>query len=171
MSALILEAKKFAICAHRGVDQRRKYTNEPYEVHPFAVAKIVKEFGGSDEMIAAALLHDTVEDTPTTIEDIIKNFGKLVSVYVSGLTDVAKPEDGNRAKRLMINNRHIGEQCSSVKTIKLADRIDNVYSIYRHDKKFSRTYFEETRNLLPYLAEGNKQLYATLSLFVGQDIK
>ncbi len=95
---LVHKAQVFAIAAHSAVGQRRKYTNEPYFVHPAEVARIVAEVPGSTpEMVAAAWLHDTVEDTGVTYNDIHMNFGPEVAVLVGWLTDVSKPEDGNRA--------------------------------------------------------------------------
>lgn len=166
MNKLIKQSYEFAEYHHRMVGQRRKYTNEPYIIHPASVAKLVKSIGGTPHMIAAANLHDTLEDTNATLDDIVSNFGKLVGVYVNGLTDASKPEDGNRAARKLINNIFIGSQCDSVKTIKLADRLDNLKSIIKHDPKFSIVYLQETSDLLPYLKEGNKFLYNSLHRIV-----
>ena len=63
MMELISKALKFSTAAHAAVGQKRKYTGEDYIVHPIAVSEIVAAFGGSKEMVAAALLHDTLEDT------------------------------------------------------------------------------------------------------------
>ena len=65
----------FATAAHAAVGQMRKYTNDPYIVHPIRVATTVAKFGGTDEMIAAAYLHDVVEDTGVSIVDILDMFG------------------------------------------------------------------------------------------------
>lgn len=162
MNTLIKEADKFAEYHHGVIGQVRKYTGKPYIVHPRAVAKTVRDIYGTDEMIAAALLHDTVEDTDATIEHILQEFGPLVCSYVAGLTDVAKPEDGNRATRMRINNLHTGAQCAEVKTIKLADILDNTLSIFKYDRKFAMVYFDEKRDLLPFLVEGNDILFNKL---------
>ena len=68
--SIITQALTFAYNAHKLIDQRRKYTDEPYIVHPIAVADIVEQYGGSENQIAAALLHDVVEDTPYSIFEI-----------------------------------------------------------------------------------------------------
>ena len=170
MTKVIEKARKFAIYHHGAVDQRRKYTNEPYIVHPAAVAKLVTFAGGTPNMIAGAWLHDTVEDTNATIEEIYSEFGKTIGVYVAGLTDVAVPENGNRAARMMINNDHTSKQCFAVKTIKLADCYSNVSDIMRQDKKFAITYMQEKRDLLPYLKEGNKVLFKMLSDLLKTDV-
>ena len=101
------EVLKFATMAHG--DQKRKYTGEPYIVHPIAVSEIVKTVPHTDEMIAAALLHDVVEDTPFTIDDINDRFGNKVAELVSWLTDVSRPEDGNRKTRKSLDREHIVE--------------------------------------------------------------
>jgi (p)ppGpp synthase/HD superfamily hydrolase len=163
MNKLIREARKFATFHHADVNQRRKYTNEPYIVHPAAVAKLVSTVPHSPAMIAAAWLHDVAEDTNATIEDIYKNFGNVVGTFVAGLTDVAKPNDGNRAARMTINNEHTDRQCIAVKTIKLADSYCNVKDIMRQDPKFAITYMEEKRKLILCLRQGNPTLYKMLS--------
>ena len=71
---LIQEALMLAIRAHEG--QRRKYTGEPYSTHPIGVSKIIETIPDhTPEMVAAALLHDVVEDTPITFLDIKNQFG------------------------------------------------------------------------------------------------
>ena len=96
-SPVITAAKMMAGKAHEG--QTRKYSSLPYIVHPIEVATIVESAGGTDEMIAAALLHDVIEDTDFTYEDIAEKVSPEVADLVQGMTEVAKPEDGNRAKR------------------------------------------------------------------------
>ena len=76
-------ALQFATQAHRRIDQRRKYSRQPYEVHLRAVADIVASVTDDPEMIAAAWLHDSVEDTPATLEDIGREFGTGVAALVS----------------------------------------------------------------------------------------
>lgn len=162
MSKILVAADKFAEFYHGEIDQRRKYTNEPYIVHPRAVARRVSSVGGSRSQIAASLLHDTVEDTRATIEDVRAEFGSVIASYVDQLTDPAKPEDGNRAARLEINLNHIKKMSSAVQTVKLADIIDNTTSIIKHDPKFAEVYFAEKRQVLPWLINGNRHLYNEL---------
>lgn len=90
-------AKKFCIERHTG--QFRKYTNEPYHVHPFEVFAIVKKVTDNEDMLITALLHDTVEDTNTTLDEIEHLFGKNVATLVENLTDISKKSDGNRKTR------------------------------------------------------------------------
>jgi (p)ppGpp synthase/HD superfamily hydrolase len=147
----------FATRAHDG--QVRKYTGVPYIYHPIAVAEIVRGFPHTEEMIAAALLHDVVEDTPVTIEEIQKEFGDKVAELVGWLTDVSKPEDGNRKVRKQMDLEHIAKAPVDAKTVKLADLIDNTSSIVRHDPDFWRVYRKEKAAVLQVLKEGNSMLW------------
>ena len=159
MNKLIIQAKKFATEKHGEIDHRRKYTNEPYIIHPITVAKMVADVGGTTAMIASALLHDVVEDCPSvTIEEIYQKFGYVVGVYVNFLTD-EHPPNTNRATRKAHNDNRLIHAPAGVKTIKLADSIDNLRSIAKHDTKFAKTYFEEKSILLPYLNGGDESLY------------
>lgn len=152
-------ALAFATAAHAAIDQRRKYTKEPYIVHPIAVAEIVKSVTHKDEMVAAALLHDTVEDTDVTIEDIDREFGGEVADFVYWLTDVSKPSDGNRKVRKQKDLEHIAKAPAAAKTIKLADLIDNTLTIRELDPDFWRVYRHEKLRLLEVLKEGDPTLW------------
>ena len=155
---LIDRAKRFAMDAHGRIDQRRKYTNEPYWVHLEAVASMVREVTRDPEVLAAAWLHDTVEDTPVTIDEITEQFGERVAGLVGELTDCSEPSDGNRAQRKGLDLEHTARACAEAKTIKLADVIDNVRSIAERDPKFGRVYVAEKWKLLGVLGEGDERL-------------
>ena len=155
--ALVDHAYRFAKNAHAG--QLRKYTNEPYIVHPVAVARIVASVTDDVEMICAALLHDVIEDCEVTKQDLIEaGFGYGIAYLVEGLSDISKPEDGNREKRKAIDRNHLSCGDRRIKTIKLADLIHNSESIERHDHNFSVTYMREKNQLLDVLTEGNATL-------------
>lgn len=157
---LISKAARFAYHAHGLIDQRRKYTNEPYIVHPRAVARLVSESEGvSEEMICAAWLHDVVEDTPYTIDEIKDEFGEEISGLVYWLTDVSKKSDGNRRERKRIDRNHIAMAPPAAKTIKLADLIDNTRTIVSRDLEFAKIYLQEKRLLLEVLADGDGGLF------------
>lgn len=150
MLKIIQKALEFATEAHSG--QIRKYTGEPYINHPIAVCELVKKADHyNDYMLAAALLHDTVEDTDVTIDDIRNEFGGITAIFVGGLTDVSKPGDGNRATRKEIDRQHLKVGLPPIQTIKCADLIDNSKSILEHDERFAKTYMEEKRLLLDVL--------------------
>ena len=159
MHTLIDKARAFATRAHRSIDQRRKYSLLPYEVHLEAVADIVASVSSDPEMIAAAWLHDTVEDTSVTLNEIKENFGKGVALLVQELTDVSRPEDGNRATRKTIDRHHLARASARAQTVKLADLIDNCRDICLHDPGFARIYGAEARALLEVLQAGDKGLH------------
>jgi (p)ppGpp synthase/HD superfamily hydrolase len=144
-------ARVYATAAHAAVGQMRKYTDEPYIVHPIRVGDIVDKFGGTDEMISAAYLHDVVEDTGVSIEDILDMFGSVVAVIVDGLTDVSKPEDGNRAVRKAIDRQHSADATWAAQFVKCADIIDNAADIGDNDPSFNVVYRKEMAALLKVL--------------------
>ena len=156
---LVEKARVFATAAHASAAQLRKYTNEPYIVHPREVARIVGTVTHSYEMLAAAWLHDVVEDTGVTIEIIRAEFGDDVATLVGWLTDVSRPEQGNRATRKAIDRAHTAMAPADAQTIKLADLISNCTSIVEHDATFAKTYLEEKRLLLEVLTKGDRELW------------
>ena len=91
MMTIIERAELFATAAHGATGQKRKYTDEPYVIHLREVALLVAEHGGDDAMIAAAWLHDVVEDTAITLDEITAHFGEDVASLVFALTDVSRP--------------------------------------------------------------------------------
>jgi (p)ppGpp synthase/HD superfamily hydrolase len=161
LSSLEERALAFAKAAHESIDQRRKYTNEKYICHPIAVAEIVRTVPHTSEMIAAALLHDCVEDVDTvSIVDIENHFGSEVGRLVWHLTDISRLDDGNRAVRKEMDRQHIAKAPPEAKTIKLADLIDNTASIKESDPDFWRVYRHEKLRLLEVLKEGDATLWA-----------
>ena len=165
---LIKKARKFATRAHKG--QVRKYTGEPYIVHPIAVAETVRIHGGSDEMVAAAMLHDTIEDTNVTYDDVRKEFGITVAGLVRELTDTSSPSDGNRAVRKEIDRRRLAKASADAQTIKLADLIDNTTSIVAHDPGFAKVYLKEKEALLKVMNKGLADLRVTAWCQVAHEV-
>ena len=150
-------AEVVATSAHGATGQLRKYTFEPYIVHPRAVVEIVKSIPNSTpEMRAAAWLHDVVEDTSLTLKHIKKWFGVEVRDMVAGLTNVQNSE-GNRALRFEMNLERLKNSSNKVKTIKVADLIDNTKTITEYDPKFSTIYLAEKRRLLDEALRGADQ--------------
>ena len=145
---MVVEAKMFATAAHAAIGQKRKYSGDDYIVHPQRVAAIVEKHGGTDEMIAAAWLHDTVEDTDVTPILITKMFGVDVADIVEGLTDISLPEDGNRAKRKSIDRMHSANASTEAQFVKCADIIDNSWDIAENDLSFAKVYKSEVFLLL-----------------------
>jgi (p)ppGpp synthase/HD superfamily hydrolase len=165
---VVRKAQVYAMAAHDAVGQRRKYTGEPYIVHPAEVAKIVAGVpGATPDMVAAAWLHDVVEDTGCTFNDIHMGFGIDIATLVGWLTDVSKPEDGPRWYRKKLDREHTAQAPAEAQTIKLADLISNTKSIMAHDEKFAKVYLEEKRMLLDVMTRGDAGLMAEARKHVG----
>ncbi len=160
MHDLVDKARQFAIKAHGRLDHRRKYSSEPYPVHLQAVAELVASVGADPEVIAAAWLHDTIEDTPTTKAELDERFGPAVARLVGELTDVSQPANGNRAIRKFIDRGHLAKASPRAKTIKLADLVHNCQDICSHDPEFAKVYLTEMASLLEVLREGDATLYS-----------
>jgi (p)ppGpp synthase/HD superfamily hydrolase len=156
---MIEKARIFATAAHSAVGQLRKYTYEPYIVHPAEVASIIDNLeGATTEMVTAAWLHDVVEDTGVTNEIIKQEFGEKVAELVGWLTDVSRPEQGNRATRKAIDRAHTAMAPADAQTIKLADLISNTRTIVKCDPDFAKTYLAEKRLLLEVMTKGDPVL-------------
>jgi (p)ppGpp synthase/HD superfamily hydrolase len=158
----------FATEAHGS--QVRKYTGEPYINHPIAVAEIVQSVPHTEEMVIAAILHDTVEDTPITLLDIKGTFGSTVATLVAWVTDISTPFHGNRAARKELDRMHLSLAPPAAQTIKLADLIDNAKSIAALDPDFWRVYSQEKIKLLEVLRGGDRTLLEAARLQVGQTL-
>lgn len=154
-----LEEKALWFASNAHAHQLRKYTNEDYIVHPIAVADIVRRVRHTPDMIAAALLHDVVEDCGVALKTVTEVFGPIVALLVSQLTDVSRPSDGNRQKRKEIDRLHTADAFPEAKTIKLADLIDNTKSIAAYDPDFALVYLREKRELLEILKDGDPVLW------------
>ncbi|MEK3889367.1 HD domain-containing protein [Bacillus sp. FSL K6-3431] len=122
---LIEKATQFAAVKHEG--QYRKATNIPYITHPFAVGMILQQAGYSEEVVAAGLLHDTIEDTDTTEEELLQEFGEKVLNLVMAATEQDRSLSWEDRKQATINGLALKtpEQIAVV----VADKIHNVCSI------------------------------------------
>ena len=127
MPHLILKAAAFAADKHR-FQQRKDVEQSPYINHPIAVARILSEVGGvSDEdVLAAALLHDTVEDTDTTEAELTEVFGERISTIVMEVTD---DKSLPKLERKQAQVDHAPHLSSAATLVKLADKIANVADI------------------------------------------
>jgi (p)ppGpp synthase/HD superfamily hydrolase len=164
---LVYQARIFAVEAHNSINQKRKFTGEPYHVHPARVAALVASVSKDKEMIAAAWMHDVLEDvTPHNpqfnVDKIERIFGQRVLTLVLELTDVSKPCDGNRATRKAIDRLHTAQASDDGKTIKIADMLDNLQDISLHDPHFARVFRHEVKLCLPFLQTGNPILLQRL---------
>ena len=172
---LVEKARVFATAAHAAVAQLRKYTNEPYIVHPAEVASIVATVPeATDEMIAAAWLHDVVEDTGVTLELVRAEFGDKVADLVGWLTDVSRPDHGNRAARKAVDRAHSAAAPAAAQTVKCGDLLSNIKSIVKHDPEFAKVYLEEKRLLLEVMTKAHPALLTLVNQLLdesGRDLQ
>lgn len=143
------KVRELAEKSHAG--QKRKYNGEPYIYHPMNVASTVLNLDepNLEEMVLAALLHDVLEDTKTTEQEILDVAGPNVLALVKELTNPSKGSKLNRAARKQMDLEHLATVSREAKIIKLADRLDNIKDIAAVDDDFKFVYLNETKQLLP----------------------
>jgi (p)ppGpp synthase/HD superfamily hydrolase len=168
MEEVLEQIRDFADKAHG--EQMRKYTPERYIVHPVRVMKICREYTDDITVLAAALLHDVLEDTPVTQEDIHdfllglmerEKAERTVGLVVE-LTDVYVKEDypqWNRRKRKERETLRLEKTSADSQTVKYADIIDNSAEIINHDTEFAPLFLHECRAILKKMTMGNPELY------------
>lgn len=153
-TTLICRAFDFAYQLHAG--QKRK-SGEPYICHPVAVAGLLRDLGGSSPMIAAGFLHDVVEDTDVTLEEIEQRFGEEVRRLVEGVTKLAKFSENfsSKTERQAENFRRMFlamAQDIRVIVVKLADRLHNMRTLEHLPDEKRRRIALETREIFAPLA-------------------
>jgi guanosine-3',5'-bis(diphosphate) 3'-pyrophosphohydrolase len=128
-NSLICRAFEFAYRLH---ECQRRASGEPYICHPMAVAGLLRDLGGSSAMIAAGFLHDIVEDTDVTVEDLQQHFGVEVANLVEGVTKLSKFNFSSKTERQAENFRRMFlamAQDIRVIVVKLADRLHNMRTL------------------------------------------
>lgn len=151
-NGLICRAFEFAYELHKG--QYRK-SGEPYICHPVAVAGLLKYLGGSSAMIAAGFLHDVVEDTHVTPEEIEGNFGAEVRLLVEGVTKLSKFNFSSKTESQAENFRRMFLAMAKdirVIVVKLADRLHNMRTLEHLPEAKQRSIALETREIFAPLA-------------------
>lgn len=145
MKMAYIKAVEMAVIAHK--DARRKYRDEPYVVHPIRVSKIILEYTGDWELAAAAVLHDTLEDTtlnPMAISDAFSDYMLMLVESVTKIKTLEKaPREEEYLKRFKVAD-------DNTVILKLADRLDNVRDTQRPGTppKFKESYTKNTVGLL-----------------------
>lgn len=165
MSYDLVTRAAFVACQAHG-KQVRKYSGMPYFVHCAEVASIVAEADGSPEMIAAAYLHDTLEDTDLTASEIQSKFGLGVLDMVLALTNEPVRPGFNRDRRKALDRERLGASSWMVQTIKVADLISNAPSIRDNDPAFAVKFGQEARALLEVLNLADLGLRGRLSVLL-----
>jgi (p)ppGpp synthase/HD superfamily hydrolase len=137
-SNLIFRAVEFATRAHTG--QVRKVVKIPYIVHPLAVASILIEHGCRDELVAAGVLHDTIEDTLVDLEELRRLFGNDVARLVEG---VSEPDHrtGTWEERKAYTIEHLRMAPMEILLLSSADKLDNIRTLRAHYEKYGDAVF------------------------------
>ncbi|HIK53742.1 MAG TPA: bifunctional (p)ppGpp synthetase/guanosine-3',5'-bis(diphosphate) 3'-pyrophosphohydrolase [Synechococcales cyanobacterium M55_K2018_004] len=151
-ATLVCDAFNFAYELHAG---QRRASGEPYIAHPIAVAGLLRDLGGSSAMIAAGFLHDIVEDTDVTVEDLENRFGKEVAHLVEGVTKLSKYSFASKTDRQAENIRRMFlamAQDIRVIVVKLADRLHNMRTLEHLPDDKRRRIAQETREIFAPLA-------------------
>jgi (p)ppGpp synthase/HD superfamily hydrolase len=159
------QALAFAAVCHQGV--YRKYTGDDYITHPIRVAATLSDMGFDDEVVAAAYLHDVVEDCGVTAADLNRRFGERVTRLVLEVTDVSRPADGNRRVRKAIDRDHLAQASADGQSIKLADLLDNLVDVVQHDRAFGKVFVGEAVDLHDVLIRGHPDLRQRLSIVLA----
>lgn len=150
--------------------QKRKYTGYPYWTHLLYVAYTVYRITKDEISAIVGIFHDILEDTECTHKDLdrflnefyaphaVKKIIKGVEHLTDEYTRISYPEL-NRKKRKELEAERLGTVPNWIKTIKLADLIDNSKSIVKHDKDFAVVYLKEKEEVLHHIKDGNQKLY------------
>jgi guanosine-3',5'-bis(diphosphate) 3'-pyrophosphohydrolase len=165
---ILEKVRAFAETAHGS--QMRKYSDEKYINHPIRVMETCREYTQETPVLAAALLHDVVEDTKLTRHELSKFLTSVMGAglatithhLVMELTDVYIKSDYpklNRRSRRTKEAVRLSGVSPDAQTVKYADVIDNVVDIARHDTDFALVYIRESKQLLQQIDKGNPLLY------------
>lgn len=172
--AKLVKATDFSAKKHRN-GRRKDADKTPYINHPIGVAEILTEEGGINDVdiLCAALLHDTVEDTDTSFEEIEELFGKVVRDYVDEVTDDKTLEKMER-KRLQVVNAP--KKTPGAKQVKLADKLYNLRDLNRctpdgWDEERVVNYFKWAKQVVDGLRGANAALESKLDeLFLARGV-
>ena len=148
----IISAYEFAAKAHEG---QTRSSGQPYITHPLAVSYTLLELGMDTDTICAALLHDVVEDTDATLDDIKKRFGQDVALLVDGVTKLSKIPTSSKEEQQAENIRKIllaMSQDIRVMIIKLSDRLHNMRTLKYRPLEKQRNTALETMNIYAPIA-------------------
>ncbi len=145
----VIKAYEYAQEKHAG--QIRKFTDLPYFTHPKAVARLLEQLTGDEELVVSGLLHDVLEDTSATLKEIKELFGDRVASIVEELTS-QKPKEMD--KGLYLGAKMI-KMTPAALTVKLADRLHNVMYLEGDNVhiSFIKKYYKETRTILSMLKD------------------
>jgi len=179
MKGVVEAVKDFAEKAHEG--QMRKYRPDAYIVHPVRVMETCRRYTQDTSILCAALLHDVLEDTAVSAEEMLQFMLSVTDRHtatytvqlVKDLTDVYVKDDypkWNRRKRKTMELERLKKTSPDSQTIKYADIIDNCREIIDNDRDFAHIFLHECANILRYLDKGHKELYALAVQTVNKEL-
>ena len=162
--------------------QLRRYSQERYIVHPIRVMESCKKYTADLPMLSAAILHDVLEDTPVTRQDMQEFLRRIMTVQeadrtlqlVVELTDVyvkANYPRMNRAERKEKERTRLSRVSADAQTIKYADVLDNAVDIVQNDPDFSTKFLEEGRLLLEVMTNGDSHLREVVIQYLDSTLK
>lgn len=140
----LLDAMEYSSIKHK--DQKRRYTGEAYIIHPISVMQILLDAGIQDEnTLVAAVLHDVLEDTDSTLSEIKLKFGEEISIIVNYVSSFSQLNNikGNRAYRKERDLIHYKLGPLESWIIKIADCLHNMKTIIKYDKSFAPLWLSE----------------------------
>jgi GTP diphosphokinase / guanosine-3',5'-bis(diphosphate) 3'-diphosphatase len=149
---LVLRAYEVAAAAHEG---QTRQSGEPFIVHPVGVAEVLAELGMDTPTICAALMHDVIEDTDLTLEDLAEEFGEETAVLVDGVTKLDRIKVSSREEQQAESLRKMLVAMAKdfrVLVIKLADRLHNMRTIHHLRRDKQQRIGEETLQIYAPLA-------------------
>ena len=164
---MLVAAYQFAMNKHDQAKQTREDLSTPYWVHPFRVAERLRAVGIEDyEVLVAAILHDVVEDTETSLDAIEAQLGKRVSRIVADVSQGSKQSIGDY-------HAQIQNSPSDSQSVKLADKWDNVNELRRmkyatYGKRPPLDYVRDAEDTLAACIDGNSQLQEFLRLEINK---
>jgi GTP pyrophosphokinase len=154
---IVIKAYNFSKKAHDG--QKRKFSGLDYFTHPKAVARIIDDLTGKDYLVAAALLHDVLEDTDATYHDLVREFGQRIASLVMELTETPEKRKNLTKEKYLL--KAMIEMSEDALTIKFADRYHNIKFLTTdctdvEQFNFTEYYVEQTIELLTKIKPENE---------------
>lgn len=158
MQDLVQKARDYATQAQGRIHHPGQPMGQAFDEHLRAVANIVKSVTEDPVTLAAAWLHDVVEDTPSTFQDIEDQFGPEVAALVAEVSAVSRPSDGDRLVRQAIDRAHLAQASDRGQTIKLADLIDTCKDLCKHNSEQAKPFVVKMAGHLDVLCAGDAGL-------------
>ena len=162
---LVLKAHAFAAKAHAGVF--RMFSGEPYVEHVERVAGSLAALGFDPDVIAAAYLHDVIEDCPVTAAELAAEFSPRIAALVVEVTNPEKLPGMSKAERLAGVVAHLAGSSYAGASIKLADMLDNSSNVSVVSPEFAKGYLPKMAAKLAVLGHGHPELLAKVKRNLG----